>query len=390
MAHFSYLSPDRKSILVVEMGPTGWFGRCRVAPFDGRSQGYAVGPAQGACLAAAWSPDGRWMYFSDDANGSSHLWRQRFPNGEPEQITFGPGEEQTVFATPDGRSLLTSIGLTQSTLWIHRSDADHPLGTEGRVSSPWLSADAQRVYFLTARSAAAQRALSRIDIATGRQESLVPGFDIIEYDVSPDEQQVAFTIQREGVHEIWLAPLDRHTPPRLLVRSADEPEFGGAYVFFRRVGEHASYLHRIRIDGSGESRLLPDPIIELYGAAPDGKAVIVFRPTADDIGDAWVIPVDSASQARLLNRGYSPSRWSHDGKLLYVGLVVQEQVARSGWTTALPTGADDLPLSPLPAASAGGVLIPQQGDNLSTGPDPSVYVFVRSEQRQNIFRVPLH
>jgi DNA-binding winged helix-turn-helix (wHTH) protein/Tol biopolymer transport system component len=390
MAHFSYLSPDRKSVLVAEMGPTGWFGRCRVTPFDGRTRGYEVGPLLGACIAAAWSPDGKWMYFSDDALGRSHLWRQRFPDGPVERITFGPTEEQGVFASPDGGSLLTSIGLTQTTLWLHKADAERILTTEGRVLAPWLSADAQRVYFLMARGDVMSYSLSRMDIGSGRQESLLPGFNILEYDISPDERQVAFTTVRGVTHEIWIAPLDRHAPPMLLAPSADEPRFGGGAVFFRRVGEHASYLHRIRTDAGGESQLTPDPIIALFCAAPDGKAVVVGRPAAENVGDAWVIPIDSSGAARVLNKGYSPSRWSLDGKTLYVGLNTQEQVALAGSTVALPTGPDDLPLSPLLAANSGGKVIPYQDDSLWMGRDPSVYVYLKSERRQNIYRVPLH
>lgn len=390
MAHFSSLSPDRKSVLVAEMGPTGWFGPCRLAPFDGKSAGYPVGPPVGACLAVAWSPDGSWMYFSNAMNGSSHLWRQRFPHGKPQQITFGPGEEQTVFATADGRSLLTSIGIRQSTLWLHKADSERALTTEGQALAPWLSADAKRVYFLTNRSVATDSSLSRMQIDTGAQESLVPGFYAIEYDVSADERQVVFTTVRDGVHQIWLAALDRHSPPRLLVRGGDEPLFGGQYVFFRRVGEHSSYLHRIRTDGSGESQLLADPIIELFCTAPDGKAVVVTRPSAADIIDAWVIPIDSTRPGRVLNKSYSPAQWSHDGRTLYVGLTVQEHAALSGSTIALPTGPDDLPLSSLPAADAVGTLIPHPGDALAVGPDPSVYVFTKSEERQNIYRIPLH
>jgi hypothetical protein len=285
---------------------------------------------------------------------------------------------------------LTSIGLTQSTLWLHQANAERVLSTEGRVFAPWLSADARRVYFLITPSEAARFSLSRMDIATGRQESLLPGFNPVEYDISPDEQQVAFTILREGQHQIWLAPLDRHTSPILLVRDGDEPQIGGRYVFFRRVGAHTSHLHRIGMDGSGEAQLMPDPIIEMFCAAPDGKAVVVARPAAKGNFAAWLIPIDSASTARVLNQSYAPSTWSHDGKAIYVGLNVQENVALSGSTRVVPVGADDLPLSALPAASADGALIPQPGDNLAVGPDPSVYVFLKSERRQNIYRIPLH
>ncbi|MEJ0035772.1 MAG: winged helix-turn-helix domain-containing protein [Gammaproteobacteria bacterium] len=44
MAHYSYLSPDRTSLLVVEMDRTGTWERCRRVPFDGGSAGEPVGP----------------------------------------------------------------------------------------------------------------------------------------------------------------------------------------------------------------------------------------------------------------------------------------------------------------------------------------------------------
>jgi hypothetical protein len=211
-----------------------------------------------------------------------------------------------------------------------------------------------------------------------------------DYDISPDEQQVAFSTVRDGVRQIWLAPLDRHKPPTLLVHGGDQPQFGGDYIFFRRVGEHASYLHRIRKDGSGESRLLPDPIVEIFAVAPDGKAVVAARPSAENLIDAWLIPVDSANPPRVLNHSYSPSRWSHDGRTLYVGLNVQEHIALSGTTAVLAVGADDLPLGKLPAADTGAPSIPHPADDLAVGPDPSVYILVKSEQRRNIYRIPLH
>ena len=390
MARFSYLSPDRKSVLVAELGASDGFGRCRLVPFDGNTAGYAVGPPGGGCISAAWSPDGQWMYFSIDTKARNHLWRQRFPNGDVEQITSGPNEEQTVFATPDGHSLLTAIGLTQSSLWIHDAHGEHVLTTEGRVFSPWLSADARHVYFLTVRGEEPGLSLTRMDIGAAGQESLLPGFSIIGYDVSPDERQVVFATAREGMRQVWLAALDRLTPPRLLVRNADEPAFGGGSVFFRQIGERASYLHRIRTDGSNDVQLLPDPIVEFNAVAPDGKAVVATRPSADNLIDAWGIPIDSGRPARVINRGYSPSRWSLDGKALYVGLNIQDRVALSGSTAVLPTGPDDLPLTPLLAATAGARLIPNQGEGLWVGPDPSVYVYLKTELRQNIYRIPLH
>jgi serine/threonine protein kinase len=79
MAHRSWLSPDGKWILVSEMGKIDW-QPCRLLPFDGSSAGTGAGPQKAKCTYAAWSPDGKWMYFSADAGDGFHLWRQRFPN----------------------------------------------------------------------------------------------------------------------------------------------------------------------------------------------------------------------------------------------------------------------------------------------------------------------
>src|SRR5208283_3389446 len=107
MAHYSYLSPDRKWVLLAEMDPA--WQPCRVVPFSGGSPGRRVGPPGAACTSAAWSPDGKWIYLGIRAAGRSHLWRQRFPDGQPEQITFGSAEEGGIAVTPDGRSLVTAI-----------------------------------------------------------------------------------------------------------------------------------------------------------------------------------------------------------------------------------------------------------------------------------------
>ena len=77
MAHRSYLSPDRKWVLLAEMDNGGWLP-CRVVPFDGSSPGRPVGPPAAACTDGGWSPDGKWVYLSSNAGGKFHIWRQRF------------------------------------------------------------------------------------------------------------------------------------------------------------------------------------------------------------------------------------------------------------------------------------------------------------------------
>jgi serine/threonine protein kinase len=104
MVHRSQLSPDGKWALAVEMDQYGWLP-CRLVSFNHSEAGRTVGPAGGVCRNAAWSPDGRWMYFSSDASGAMQIWRQRFPNGQPEQLTSGLMEAEGIAVASDGRSI---------------------------------------------------------------------------------------------------------------------------------------------------------------------------------------------------------------------------------------------------------------------------------------------
>ena len=387
MAHYSYLSPDRKTVLIVEMDRTAnW--RCRVVPFDGGSPGSAVGPA-GACLSAAWSPSGDWMYFSVNTAGHQHLWRQQFPDGRPQQITFGPTDEETVACAPDGRSLLTSLGREQSTIWLHAAGGERVLTTESYAFSPWLSPDAGRVYFLSARSSTEPSQLWRLDVASGRKQSLLSGFTVTGYDISPNEQQVIFTTVREGLSQIWIAPLDRHAAPSLLVRGGDEVAFDGAGdIFFRSLGEHANFLHRMKSDGSSNVRVLESPIVEFHAVAPDGRWVSVDLPIEGRIAGGFLAPVGPGTPT-LMREGWWPSQWSRDGKTLYVEVGTGENFQRHGRTAALPIGANGLPTEPAVSVPE-PQLIPHPELNLSMGSDPSVYAFVKWETHRNIYRIPLH
>jgi eukaryotic-like serine/threonine-protein kinase len=52
MAHHSYLSPDGRWVIVVQMGSRGEILPCRVVPFHGPGDVRVVGPRNGTCLAA--------------------------------------------------------------------------------------------------------------------------------------------------------------------------------------------------------------------------------------------------------------------------------------------------------------------------------------------------
>ncbi len=380
MAHYSYLSPDRKSVLLVEMDRAGEWQRCRLIPFSGNSTGAPIGPA-GHCLSAAWAPDGKWMYFSAEIGGHSHLWRQRYPGATAaEQITFGPTEEEGVALSPDGRSLVTSLGLLQRSIWIHDASGERRITSEKLASDPWLSPDAHRLYFLSAGNAADSADLWRLDIERGQKESLLPGFTVADYDISHDEREVAFAIERNGEKQLWIAPIDRHSPPQLLMHGADAPRFDAAgHIFFRLLGEKANYLYRVRDDGSAKERVVDKPILDFLNVSPNGKWVAV-QADVDGSGATSIMGVGNET-FRWSRNGWWPVRWSSDGTILYLEAGPPSNDSFSHGRTlpiALTDGAPPaIPRMPIVASDG---LLPHATQGFFPGPDRETYVFTRTER----------
>jgi serine/threonine protein kinase len=404
MAHYSYVSPDRQWVLVVEMtGAHAFTEPCRLVPFDGSSGGRQVGP-QGTCLSAAWSPDGRWMYFGAVVGGSSHLWRQRFPDGSPEQITFGPLEEEGIALAPDGRSIVTSVGMRRSAVWIHDAAGERAIVSEGYASAPRFSRDGTRVFYLVARDwwlaasgwipAAAD--LRSVDLASGKSDTVLSGQSVTNYVISRDEKDVAFTtMDSGGTSQIWLAPLDRRTSPRMIASAGDSPSFGAAgELIFRSLGENNA-LVRINTDGTGRERIPTVSMLEKGDVSPDGEWVIIRAPGAgkDAVLATLAVPIHGGVP-RIICYVCS-AVWSTDGKFFYVGS--NASATSAGKTLAIPVPAGkslpDLPAAGISVAD-GAVGLPGavtiEDGLISPGPDPSTYLFTRTDSQRNLFRIPLH
>ena len=389
MAHFSYLSPDRRSVLLVEMGGDGDFDQCRLLPFDGSNSGSPVGP-DGACVSAAWSADGRWMYFSAQTAKGMHIWRQRYPDGTPQQITSFPGDEESVIAASDGTSLLASVGLEQTELWIHDARGERRLTSEGVVRNPWLSADGRRIYYIAERRTGGNREdeLRRVDVDTGRSTMLLNGFNVRSFDVSNDEHWAAFARTNGVSSEIWIAPLDRSSAPRKLLAGADQVHFDrDNRIYFRRIDGRVNYLERTDLDGTAPTRLSEDPILILYAVAPDGRFAVVAR-VVGETGGNFLQPL-SGGAPLLIDHGWWPARWSHDGATLFIEVGLTEHSERGGRTRAVPLGSDGLPIEKLHPQPADAIFVDRAVSTLAIGNDPSTYAFVSTKGSRNIYRIPL-
>jgi len=343
------------------------------------------------------------MYFGAEVAGKQHLWRQRFPDGQPERITAGSTEENGLALDPDGRSLITSIFTKQNAVWIHDSAGDHALSTEGYADAAPLrfSADGKRLYYLLRReSPESPSELWRTDVDSGKSEVVVPGISMREFDISKDEKDVVFSTQPAGeTSQLWLAPLDRSVPPRIISGRGDaSPHFGPeGEVLFRLTDGKDYFLAKMKADGSGRTKILPAPILDLFGASPDGRFLVVGIPLPGSktpgVGHIAAVAVDGGS-VRSIASDFSQVSWSPDGKYFYIG-TLPSQTNPSGATLVIPVPSGqsipDLPASGIdPASKAlaipGSKIVEQAGIAPGLG---STYAYVKPTMHANLFRIPL-
>jgi Tol biopolymer transport system component/predicted Ser/Thr protein kinase len=410
MAHRSWRSPDHKSMLVVEMDGGGW-SPCRLLPFDGSSMGRPVGPQDAQCTTAAWSPDGKWMYFSSNAGGAFHVWRQRYPGGMPEQITTGPTEQEGTAISSDGKYLITSMGLQQGEIWIHDAKGDRALTSEGFAMLPTMAPSGDRVYYMMRGGSRAfvSGELWSVNVITGEKERVMPGRIVASYGLSRDGKKVVFTTA-EGQNNdgIWIADLDRRSAPRQLTHGREFRAFFGApgQIVYMNQGE-VRHLYKMKEDGSENQQISPDAVSVLISVSPDGNWVEAQLPQSGNTVGLQTMFFSTRGEAPFLacrdgcSLGFGPNRtgsplvsWSLDGKFAFVSLKFFGR--RTNRTVVLPYKSG-VPLETLwpkglkteqdvPANPGGRVI--NEGDAFPAGA-AGEYLFWKRTTLSNLYRIPL-
>jgi eukaryotic-like serine/threonine-protein kinase len=407
MAHRSWISPDTKWVLVSEMDNIGW-QPCRLLPFNGSSSGAPAGPQKAKCTYAAWSPEGKWMYFSADTGDGFHLWRQRFPNGPPEQITFGPTEEEGITVAPDGRSLVTSAGIRQGSVWLHDAKGDRQISSEGFAALPGLglgggaarsvfSPDGMKLFYLARKEGS--RAFNSgelwiADLESSRTEGVLPGILMSDFDLAPDGKSVAFaSLNEQGSSRVWIAALDHRTPPQQVASiESNNPSFTTAgTLLFRGWEGDSNFIYSVHPNDAKPRRVSTEPVPNFRVVSPDGEWRLVSTP--------WPMaqPLGGGPKTRICD--FCDVGWGPGGKFFYVRLRgVGAMGGGKAYVIALPAGKSLPPLPPSGIRSAEDLkglnvvsVIDMTGISLfAPGPNPSIYAYAHMTVQRNLFRIPLN
>jgi dipeptidyl aminopeptidase/acylaminoacyl peptidase len=304
--------------------------------------------------------------------------------------------------SPDGRSLVTSLGILEGGAWMHTPQGERLLSADGYASRLRFSRDGRFLFYLL-RHASSDVAgkLWQTELSSGKTEPLAQSVPIVSYDVSPDGTRIVFAVKPEhGAAEIWLTSRDgADTPRRLTASGEDQPTFGPAgEILFRQAEDHNNYLFLMSADGSKRRKVAPAPIIELRSMSPDRRLAFAMAPVKGFPMTTAVlaVPLDGGPIRRICP-GTCGVRWSPDGANMYITPFAES----AHMTIAIPVPkGESMPVLPVAgvqsvadaATLSGSRLVDLAVDRLENvvpGQEMGTFAYTRTISHSNLFRVQL-
>ena len=305
---------------------------------------------------------------------------------------------------PDGKSLITSVGSEDRSVWLHDKDGDHPISSEGSTSLPRFSSDGQSLYFLKTNGQTSGDELWVKDLNSGKDEKILKDYPMQEYSagrevkqaysVSRDGKEVAFSMKDQSGHtNLWIAPTSRRSSPVRISSAAveDVPFFlPNGDLIFRAIEGGSSFLYRMKTDGTGRRKITSERILDIASVSPDGRWVVAGSPNSDEEHPASMkaFRVDGGASVPLC-ADYCVLSWDTAGRYAYLSFLPYGTSSYS-----LPV-MHDLGLPKLPPGGARrqdfinaktNITIPQ---SVQSAVSPFFYAYTREATRRNLYRIQL-
>jgi len=369
------VSPDRRRVAFARTG-NGY--QLRVADISGGASHPVV--ARTELKGLAWTPDSQNILYQDGASDSKNIWQVPASGGPPRRPAFLPeANAEEIALSPGGRKIAYSRGTQDVNVW--RVFAD---GRPAAELAPSIRNDNDAIW-------------------------------------SPDGTSFAFSSDRSGPAEIWVASAAGTNVRRVtnLKGWCGSPAWSpdGKLLAFDFSATTAARVGIVPVE-SGTARIFPETTVSFVPSwSHDGKWFYVASRRTGNY-EIWKIPLAGGPAVQITHHGGFESRESPDGRYLYYsknnandiwrlpvsGEGVEEKVADLDHTTQfrcwdlsvqgiaiaspgpkphvdlLPFAGGRVPLAELPAE------LPKYSRCLSMHPDGKSFLFpIREADRWEIY-----
>jgi len=250
------------------------------------------------------------------------------PSSGPTLLPYGGKEARNVVWTPDGRSLLLIDGANSSNGSVVRAavDGSRPSERLGGLDRPnifALSANGERLVFSRGNLNAD---IWRLDLQNPSASGRVAASTLHDEaaDFSSDGKRIAFSSNRSGSREIWVADI---TGDHALALTT----FGGPVAGTARWSPDDRLIaFDARPDGNSEVYVVPSgggairQITKSPGDdgrpfwSPDGRS-IYFSSDRSGQNQIWRVPADGGDPVQITKEGGTWGATTRDGQWIYYG-----------------------------------------------------------------------
>ena len=323
-------SPDGRQLAVSARPSIGQPFRIMLLDVSTLSRQWLTNPdAVGGDTLPAFSPDGASLGFIRSAGPESALHVVQLETGEVRRLAVARHQVGDMTWSDEGRSLIfTSLRAGgRDTLWRIPSSGGEPQPVPGvgeGASFPSAGAAGRLVYLQQVVDSNIYRAALPGGVADVPQQLVSSTRAESAPDISPDGLRLAFTSNRSGSQEVWLADADGTNPRQLTaVGTATHPRWSpdGRYlacaVGLTPSASFASSIHVIDTSSGASRRLTDGTAQEKWPTwAADGQS-IYFASTRSGSWQIWKVKVAGGDLVQITHSGGLKAWESSDGSAVY-------------------------------------------------------------------------
>lgn len=286
----------------------------------------------------SFSPDGRTLAFHRMfAGGLSEVFlldlsEDLRAQGEPRQLTFEKGLATSPEWTPDGREIIYSLGSSRRYHpRLHRiavSGEYRPLPLPYVPAGAWfprVSHDGANLAFVQHSWVANiyRLDLSAPGVPVGQPSAVLRSTAVdLQPSYSPNGDRIAFSSDRSGSGEIWVAEADGSNPVRLTSSPAthnSRPRWSpnGDQIAFISDLNGSRDVHVVDSRGGRSLRLTSDPADDNSPAWSRDGQWIYFTSLRSGSPQVWKMPASGGEAIQITRGGAARPQASLDGEFLY-------------------------------------------------------------------------